>query len=133
MHKNICNLLKTSKTIAVVGISRFPNRVSREIADYLVRNGFEVVGVNPNRSFVEADGIVVYNSLKEIPFHIDIVNIFRKSEDIPEIIDDVLDINPKSLWLQLGIKNDAAVQVVVEKGIEVVQDLCIKIEHNICI
>ena len=133
MSKNLCDLLKTSKTIAIVGISRFPHRVSREIADYLVKNGYEVVGVNPNRSFVEADGIVVYNSLKEIPFHIDIVNVFRKPEDIPEIIDDVLDINPKSLWLQLGIRNDDAVQVVVEKGIEVVQDLCIKIEHNICI
>ena len=133
MHRNICDLLKTSKTIAIVGISRFPNRVSREIADYLVKNGFEVVGVNPNRTFMEADGIVVYNSLKEIPFHIDIVNVFRKSEDIPEIIDDVLDINPKSLWLQLGIRNDDAVQAVVERGIEVVQDLCIKIEHNICI
>jgi len=132
MSVNKCELLHSSKTIAVVGISRFPYRVSREIASYLVRNGYKVVGVNPNESFHDADGIVVYDSLKEIPFQIDIVNVFRKSEDIPSIIDDVILVKPKSLWLQLGIRNDKAVHVVSEKGTEVIQDLCIKVEHSIC-
>ncbi len=75
-----CELLKSSKNIAVVGISRNSSRTSRAIADYLLRNGYNVVGVNPNKSFTDADGIVVYNNLKEIPHEIDIVDFFRKSE-----------------------------------------------------
>jgi predicted CoA-binding protein len=129
---NNCELLKKSKTIAVVGISRNPNRISRGIADYLVQNGYHVVGVNPNIYFNDADGIVVYNSLSEIPHKIDIVNVFRKSEDIPTIIADVIAVMPKSLWLQLGIRNDDAVSIVAEKGIQVVQDNCIKVCHSFC-
>jgi len=128
----ICKILKTSKTIAVVGISRYPSRTSRSIANYLVSHGYDVVGVNPNKNFKEADGIKIYNSLKDIPHKIDIVDVFRKSEDIPEIIDDVNNVNPKVLWLQLGIRNDKAVKSSEEKGITVIQDACIKIEHLHC-
>jgi len=77
MKVNKCELLKKSNAIAIVGISRNPNRISREIANYLVFNGFNVVGVNPNESFNNAGGIIVYNSLLDIPHHIDIVNVFR--------------------------------------------------------
>ncbi|MFZ1290801.1 MAG: CoA-binding protein [Melioribacteraceae bacterium] len=129
---DLCEILKNSKTIAVVGISSNPMRTSRNIADYLVRNGYNVVGVNPNRNFMDADGIKVYNSLREIPHKIDIVNVFRRSEDIPEIITDVNEIMPKVLWLQLGIRNDNAVQSCIENGITVVQDSCIKVEHSYC-
>lgn len=127
-----CELLKKSKKIAVVGISRNPNRTSRVISDYLVRNGFNVVGVNPNKSFTDADGITVYNSLKEIPYEIDIVDVFRKSEDIPSIVEDVISIKPQALWLQLGIRNDEAAKLVEDNGIIVIQDSCIKVEHSIC-
>lgn len=130
--KSTYEILKSAKTIAVVGISRNSFRTSREIADYLVRNGFQVVGVNPSKSFTDADGIKVYNSLSEIPFPIDIVNVFRKSEDIPDIIDSILDVNPKVLWLQLGIRNDEAVEAVIKKGITVIQNTCIKVEHSFC-
>ena len=132
MQTNFCEILKTSKTIAVVGISSNPSRISRNIALYLLRNGYNVVGVNPNKNFNNADGIVVYNSLKEIPHKIDIVNVFRKSEDIPFIMDDVLEIMPKTLWLQLGIRNDEAVEKVLNKGVNVIQDSCIKVEHSFC-
>ncbi|MCB0731148.1 MAG: CoA-binding protein [Ignavibacteriae bacterium] len=132
MQTEICEILKTSKTIAVVGISSNPSRISRNIALYLLRNGYNVVGVNPNMNFNNADGIVVYNSLKEIPHKIDIVNVFRKSEDIPFIMDDVLEIMPKTLWLQLGIRNDDAVEKVLNKGVNVIQDSCIKVEHSFC-
>lgn len=133
MKTDKCQLLKNSKTIAVVGISHNPNRISREIANYLVYSGFEVVGVNPNEAFKEAEGIIIYNSLLDIPHHIDIVNVFRKSEDIPLIIDDVIAIKPNSLWLQLGIRNDNAVAKVIEKGIKVVQDSCIMVDNNYCV
>ncbi|MCK5457920.1 MAG: CoA-binding protein, partial [Melioribacteraceae bacterium] len=78
------------------------------------------------------EGIEVFANLKDIPFEIDIIDVFRKPEDIPQIIPDVLAVNPKVLWLQLGIRNDDAVEPVVEKGIKTVQDRCIKIEHGMC-
>ncbi len=133
MKINKCELLNNSKTIAVVGLSRNPNRISRDIAKYLLKHGYEVVGVNPNESFTDAGGIFVYNSLREIPFKVDIVNVFRKSKDIPELINDVISIKPNALWLQLGIRNDHAVLGVIDSGIRVVQDSCIKVDHSFCI
>jgi len=129
---NICEILETSKTIAIIGLSSNPSKTSRMIAEYLVANGYNVLGVNPNKEFNDANGIEVFNSLDEISEPIDIVNVFRKSEDIPFIIDDVLKSKPKVLWLQLGIKNDKAVNPIIEKGIVTIQDQCIKIEHSYC-
>lgn len=126
-----CKLLKESKIIAIVGISSNSSRTSRMIADYLIYEGYNVVGVNPGKPNIE--GIDVYAKLTDIPFKIDIVNIFRKSEDIPQIIPDVLAVMPNALWLQLGIRNDDAVQPCVDKGIATIQDKCIKIEHSNCI
>jgi predicted CoA-binding protein len=125
---NVKNILENSKTIAVVGISSNPNRTSRMIADYLDYAGYKVVGVNPGKP--QIDEMEVYSSLEEIPFEIDIVNVFRKSEDIPQIIQSVLNVKPKVLWLQLGIRNDQAIKPCIDSGIEVIQDMCIKIEHG---
>ncbi|MGK9368971.1 CoA-binding protein [Melioribacter sp. Ez-97] len=125
-----CELLKISKRIAVVGLSRNPFKTSRMIADYLIRNGYEIAGVNPNH-----DGdfdVPVFKSLTDIPYRIDIVNIFRKSEDIPGLIPDILKINPRGVWLQLGIRNDEAVAPLIKNGITVIQDECIKIVHSMC-
>lgn len=130
--KELCEILKDSKKIAVVGVSRNPEKISRQVADYLVRAGFEVAGVHPAASDFEDPGYPMYASLKDIPYKIDIVNVFRRSEDIPGIMPDVMEINPKSLWLQLGIKNDEAVEPAKAKGIKVVQNQCIKIIHNYC-
>ncbi len=127
---NTCDILKKSKTIAVVGISSNANRTSRMIASYLQHAGYNVVGVNPGKPKI--DGIDVYAKLTDIPFKIDIVDVFRRAEDIPQIIPDVLALNPKVLWLQLGIWNDEAVQPCIEKGIVTIQDKCIKIEHSMC-
>ena len=127
---DICKILEESKNIAVVGISRNPFRMSRMIADFLVRNGYNVVGVNPGKPKI--DGITVYANLKDIPFEIDIVDVFRKPEDIPQLIPDVLAVNPKVLWLQLGIRNDKAVEPVIKVEIQTIQDKCIKTEHGMC-
>lgn len=110
---DVCKILEESKTIAVVGISSNPTRISRMIANYLQNAGYIVVGVNPGKP--EIDGMDVYAKLTDIPFEIDIVDVFRKPEDIPQIIPDVLASNPKVLWLQLGISNDEAVQPCIEK------------------
>ena len=127
---DICKILNETKTIAVVGISSNPSRTSRVIADYLQANGYNVVGVNPGKPKIE--GMDVYAKLTDIPFEIDIVDVFRKPEDIPQVIPDVLEKNPKVLWLQLGIRNDDAVKPAIDKGIVTIQDKCIKIEHGGC-
>jgi len=132
MNIDKCKLLRNSKNIAVVGISSKPERTSRKIAEYLSENGFNVVGVNPNKSFTDAGSIKVYNNLLEIPHEIDIVDVFRKSEDIPDLVDDVIALNPKAFWLQLGIENNEAAEKISEQGILVVQDKCIKVEHSYC-
>jgi len=126
----ICSLLKTSKTVAVVGISSDTGKISRKIADFLVSKNYKVAGVNPAAPVIP--GIPVYKSLCEIPFEIDIVNVFRKSESIGEIMPDVLKVNPKCLWLQLDIINDSAMALAFEKGISIVQDKCILVYYNQC-
>ncbi|MCW8850007.1 MAG: CoA-binding protein [Melioribacteraceae bacterium] len=127
-----CKILKSTKNIAIVGLSSNRNRISRNIASYLVNAGYNVVGVNPNQSFTDAEGIVVYNSLIDIPFEIDIVNVFRKSEDIPYLVDEILKVKPFCLWLQQGIRNDLAVKPIVDNNILVIQDSCIMVEHSYC-
>lgn len=130
---DICKILKESKTIAIVGFSKNPARVSREIALYLDNYKYNVIGINPGINENEVDGMKVYKSLKDVPVKIDMVNVFRKPETISEIIPDVLAVNPDVLWLQLGIRNDEAVKPAEEKGITVIQDKCIKIEHSNCL
>lgn len=128
--KSIAKLLKETKTIAVVGLSDNPARTSYEISHFMLDKGYKVVGVNP---LIKNSGeIEVYPNLTSIPFPIDIVNVFRRSETIGEIIEDVISLNPKSLWLQQGIRNDTAVQAVVEKGIFTIQDKCIAVYYNLC-
>lgn len=128
--KTTCEILKDYKTIAVVGISDKTSRASRRISIFLKNKGYNIVGVNPGISFVET--IAVYKSLLEIPFEVDIINVFLNSNSIPQIIPDVLEKNPKVLWLQSGIRNDEAVKPVIEKGIQVLQDICIYTEYNNC-
>jgi predicted CoA-binding protein len=128
--KSICDILKESKTIAVVGISNKPGRDSGRIAVFLKQRGYNVLGVNPVQN--DFEGIKVYKKLTDIEEDIDIVDVFRNSNSIPELIPDVLIKKPKVLWLQLGIRNDEAVKPVDEMGIQVIQDKCIAIEFNFC-
>lgn len=130
--RQICDILKESKNIAVVGLSNKPARDSRMIANYLRNKGYKVAGVNPLVKEIDVDGIPMYKSLKDIPFEIDIVDVFRKSEAIGDIIPDVLEVKPKVLWLQLGIQNDDAVAPAIEAGIETIQNKCILVEYRHC-
>jgi len=126
-----CKILKEAKTIAVVGISSNPTRTSRMIADYLHSKGYKVAGVHPAIS--KAGDIPAYPSLKDVPFQIDIVNVFRKYESIPELLNDILSVKPKCLWLQLGIMNDVVMEEVNDNNISGVQDRCIMVEHRSCV
>jgi predicted CoA-binding protein len=126
----ICELLKSAKHICVVGISDKPGRDSGRIALMLKKEGYHVTGIHA--TLTEIGGIKVYPSLMDVPGDIDIVDVFMNSTRIPQIIDDVIAVNPKTLWLQLGIRNDEAVAPVVNSGINVIQDRCIAIEYRFC-
>jgi len=128
--KSICEILKESKTIAVVGLSDKPGRDSGPIARFLAQQGYNVFGVHP--LLQQFGQIPVYKSLKEIPEKIHIVDVFLNSNLIPRIMPDVLEVKPKTLWLQLGVRNDEAVLPAEQNGIIVISNKCIKIEYWNC-
>ena len=118
------------KTIAVVGLSPKTHRDSYRVAKYMQDHGFRIVPINPNSH--EVLGEKAYASLTEAAQHerIDMVNCFRNSEDIPPIAAEAIAIGAKSLWLQLGVVNDAAAKQAADAGLVVVQNLCLMVEHR---
>ncbi|MDZ4717630.1 MAG: CoA-binding protein [Roseiflexaceae bacterium] len=125
----IRTLLQRAHTIAVVGLSPRPERDSYAVARFLQRNGYRIIPVNPN-----LEGPVLgeqpYASLREVPVHIDIVDIFRRSEFVPEIIEDALAIQADVIWMQLGVINRPAALRASTAGMGVVMDRCMAIEHR---
>lgn len=121
-------LLTETKTIAVVGASPKPWRDSGSIAEFLNRKGYKVFPVNPQ--YQEVLGMKCYPDLKSVPEKIDMVDIFRKSEEIEPIIDEAIAVGAKSVWMQLGVINEAASQKAENSGLDVVMDRCIAIEHR---
>ena len=130
MSNAIQQSLADCKTIAVVGLSPKPHRDSFRIAKYMQDHGFRIVPINPNA--LEVLGEKSYASLTEAAAHarIDMVNCFRNSEDIPPIAAEAIAIGAKSLWMQLGVVNDAAAQQATGAGLVVVQDRCLMVEHR---
>ncbi|MBH8562636.1 CoA-binding protein [Nostoc sp. CENA67] len=120
-------VLTQAKTIAVVGHSDKRHRTSYQIAQFLRSVGYTVFPVNPLVS--EIDGQPCYASLGDIAQPVDIVNIFRRSEYLPEIITEAIAINAKTVWAQLGISDSSSAQKVLNAGLNVVMDACIKIEY----
>ena len=120
-------ILENFHTIAVVGLSPKPVRDSHQVAKYLKAQGYTIVPVNPGQK--EILGEKCYRDLKSIPFPIDIVDIFRKPEDIPPVVDGAIEIAAKAVWMQLGIAHNNAALKAREAGLEVVMNKCIKIEH----
>ncbi|KYC37388.1 CoA-binding protein [Scytonema hofmannii PCC 7110] len=123
----IRDVLTSAKVIAVVGHSDKPNRTSYQIAQFLRKVGYIVYPVNPQVQ--EIDGQPSYPSLKEVPSHIDIVNVFRRSEYLSEIVTEAIAINANTIWAQLGISDEAAAQKALDAGMNVVMDMCILIEY----
>ena len=119
--------LLNSKTIAVVGLSADPARPSHGVAAYLLNAGYQVIPVNPMES--EVLGQRAYGSLLEIPGKVDLVDVFRKSDAVPEIAEQAVQIGARGLWLQLGVISPRGVALAQAGGLDVVVDLCIKIEH----
>jgi predicted CoA-binding protein len=122
----IDRLLKESKVIAVVGLSPKPERPSYSVAAFLQSSGFRIIPVNPGQK--EILGEKVYASLLEIPEQVDIVDVFRAADAVPEIVDQAIKIKAKALWLQLGIVHNEAADKAEKAGLTVVQNKCLSIE-----
>jgi uncharacterized protein len=121
------NVLKNTRTIAVVGLSANWWRPSFFAAKYMQEHGYKIMPVNP--AYTEVLGEKCYANLRDIPHPIDMVDCFRRSEEIDALADEAIAIGAKSLWLQLGVINDAAAKKASAAGLSVVMDRCVKIEH----
>lgn len=120
-------LFETVRTIAVVGCSPRPERPGHYVAKYLKDLGYRIIPVNPGQT--EILGEKCYASLRDIPEPVDMVDCFRRAEDIPPVVEDAIAIGAKFVWMQLGIVNEEAAQRAIAAGIGVVMDRCPKIDY----
>ncbi len=129
---DIQHILKHHRTVAVVGLSPKPHRDSYEVAEYMQRQGWRIVPVNPAAQVSEILGEKVYATLAEAAKveKIDLVDVFRRSEDVPPVADDAIAIGAKGLWLQLDITHEAAATKARAAGLRVVQNKCLLVEHR---
>lgn len=130
MPRTIEEILQQSKTIAVVGLSSDPTRASFGVSRYLQRAGYRIIPVNPKET--EVLGETAYPSLAAIPaeIEIDLVNVFRRPDQTPEVAREAIARGAKALWLQLDIANEEAAQIAREAGLDFVENECIMIQHS---
>jgi len=124
----LCVIVLNARTVAIVGLSASELGASNFVGYYLQRHGYRVIPVNPK--YPEILGEKCYPSLREIPDRVDLVDVFRKTQDVPPIAEDAIAIGAKVLWQQLGVKNEAAAARARAAGLEAVMDRCVKIEHG---
>ncbi len=126
----ISRLLREITSIAIVGLSPKENRASNMVGRYLLDAGFTIYPVNPGQK--EILGESCYADLGSIPYPIDVVDIFRKSEDVLQVVEQTLELNPlpRAIWMQQGVINEAAAELAHRKGVFVVMDRCIKVDHH---
>ncbi len=125
---DVRKILTTNKTIAVVGLSDKPDRPSHEIASYLQSAGYRVIPVNP--TIKEVLGEKAYPGLREIKEKIDIVQIFRRPEEVPAIVDDAIAIGAKVVWMQPGAENEEAAATAEAAGLIAVVGACMRVAHQ---
>jgi uncharacterized protein len=130
LSSRLTQLLKTAKTIAVVGLSPKENRPSNMVARYLMAAGYTVYPVNPGQD--EVLGVRCYPSLGALPSSVDIVDIFRKPAEVMAIVEEALTLHPlpSAIWMQQGIVHHQAAEMALGQGVFVVMDRCIKIDHQ---
>ena len=122
------NLLRNAKTIAVVGLSNRRSRPSYGVSEYMQSNGYRIIPVNPNEA--EILGEKSWASLEKIPERVDIVDIFRRSEFVPEIVEAAIRKGAKAIWMQEGVIDEKAARRAAGAGLDVVMDRCILKEHS---
>ena len=120
-------ILKSSRVVAVVGLSPTPDRPSHRVASYLKEHGYKIIPVNPKeKELLEEPS---YPNLSSIPEPVDVVDIFRSSEEVPAIVDEAIKIGAKAVWMQEGVVNEAAAAQAKKAGLKVVMDRCMRKEH----
>ncbi len=124
----IADILKKCKTIAVVGLSSNPMRPSYEVTEYMQRAGYRIIPVNPNET--EVLGEKSYAGLEDVPEKIDLVDIFRRANHVPEVVESAIRVGARVVWMQLGIKHEEAGEKARAAGLAVVENACILIEHR---
>ncbi|MGY8879921.1 MAG: CoA-binding protein [Dehalococcoidia bacterium] len=124
----IRKILQDSKTIAVVGISERDTRASKYVSEYMQREGYTIYPVNPNLD--SWNGLKAYDSVVDLPETVDIVDVFRRSSQVLPLAGDVVEAGAKVMWLQQGIVNEDAAEIVSDAGIKVIMDSCIMVEHK---
>jgi len=128
-REEIKQILSDSQTIAVVGLSEDPSKVSYMVSEAMQQKGYRIIPVNPKASSIL--GEQCYASLKDVPVPIDIVNVFRRPEHTPPIAQEAVEVGAKVLWLQLGISNEESATIATEGGVRIIMDRCIKVEDSI--
>lgn len=132
--KEIVNVLEHSKTVAVVGFHRDPTKAAHYVPEYLNRQGYTIIPVNPALAARGENyfGHPAVATLAEIKVPVDVVDVFRRSDKVGEHLSDILTMRPlpKTVWLQLGIRNDEVARALTEAGIQVVQDRCMLADHR---
>jgi len=129
----IVQLLRETRRIAVLGIKpqSHANQPAFYVSKYMASAGYEIIPVPVYYpDVIEILGKPVYRDLRDVPGEIDMINVFRRPEDIPKHTDDILAAKPKSVWFQLGIRNDKVAETLAKAGIKVVQDKCLMVEHR---
>jgi predicted CoA-binding protein len=121
-------ILETTNTIASVGLSSNPEKEGHWVVTYLKRQGYKIIPVNPNAN--EIMGEKAYASLSDIPDKVDVVQVFRKSEDVPPVVEEAIKIGAKVVWMQEGIVNEEAGQAAHDAGLFVVMDTCMRAAHQ---
>jgi predicted CoA-binding protein len=124
----ILEILKAYKTMAVVGLSSNPSRASYGVTEYMQSAGYRIIPVNPNETMVL--GEKSYARLEDVPEKTEIVDVFRRAEDVPPVVESAIKIGAKVLWMQLGIENAEAGELARAAGLIVVEDACILVEHR---
>jgi uncharacterized protein len=124
----IFDILTKYKTIAVVGLSSNPTRPSYGVTEYMQSSGYQIIPVNPNETDVL--GEPSYANLEDIPQKIEIVDVFRRPEDVPPVVDAAIKVGAKVIWMQQGIANELAAEKARSAGLTVIMDACILVEHK---
>jgi predicted CoA-binding protein len=123
-------ILRESRVVAMVGLSADWFRPSYFAAKYLQEHGYRVIPVNPRYAGKQVLGETCYRSLREIPCEVDVVDVFRRTEDVAPVADEALAIGAKVLWQQIGVKDEASAAKAQAAGLDAVMDRCMKIEHG---
>jgi hypothetical protein len=128
MPDPIADLLKSAKTIAVVGCSTNPDKDAHTVPKYMLDKGYHVLPVNPTAA--EIFGRPVFKALSEIREPVDIVNVFRPGPECDKVAEEAIKLRPRAVWLQLGITNERAKRIVESAGIQYIEDRCLRVEHK---